>query len=76
MSALSAEASLPGQSTWMTQSQTSHLSQSSGVSLDPPLVGPEDTFGFRSQQSQQQQHEQPPDQQEQGWNVQGEDFPC
>jgi len=65
MSALSAEASLPSQSTWVTQSQTSHLSQSpssqspssqsSSVSLDPPLLGPEDTFGFRTQQGQQQQ---------------------
>ena len=60
MSALSTEASLPSQSTWVTQSQTSHLSQSpssqsSSVSLDPPLLGPEDTFGFRTQQGQQQQ---------------------
>jgi hypothetical protein len=70
MSAQSVEASLPPQSSWATQSQTSHLSQSpssqssssqsSSVSLDPPLLGPpllgpEDTFGFRSQQGQQQQ---------------------
>jgi len=84
MSALSAEASLPPQSGWVTQSQTSHLSQSPSVSLDPPLVGPEDTFGFRSQQGlqeedqrqQSQQQQVQPDEQVQGWHVQGEDFPC